>query len=660
MHASKTAWLTAWLALAPAVTAIDVAVKADGGNATNGHQYGFLHEDINNSGDGGLYAELVRNRAFQSSYSFEANLDAWYSLGGAQLSLKKLDKPLSKALASSMNVAAGPGGYPSTIGFYNDGYWGMDVKKAHKYSGSFWVKGKYDGHFTASFRSNITGDIFGSAKVQSSCTPDKWTEHTYELRPERDAPNSNNTLAITFDSAGVDGSLDFNLISLFPPTYKGRKNGMRIDIAEALEQLHPTLFRIPGGNMLEGQTNTSWWDWKDSLGPLTERPGFGGVWKYPQTHGLGLMEYLEFSEDMGMELIVGVYSGLSLNGDITPKDKLQPFIDDALDQIEFIRGPVDSKWGARRAELGHPKPFKLRYVEIGNEDWLAGRPTGWQTYKDYRFPMFLEAINAAHPDIQVIASGSTFDGHDIPKPAAGDYHLYAVPDTLIKQFNRFDNLETPHLIGEMAATHPNGGLGFNGPMQPWPWWSGAVAEAVGLISYERNHDRIIGAAYAPVLKSLDRWQWPITIIQHAADPALTTRSTSWFVWELFAGHIFTESLPASSETPFGPLFYVTGRNEVTGGHIFKGAVFNSTDNADVPVRITFEGVKAGTQAELTLLTGPEDPYGYNDPWTGVNVVETTKTSVTADADGVFSFDMPDLSVAVLDTAPKSGGYPVSK
>lgn len=139
-------------------------------------------------------------------------------------------------------------------------------------------------------------------------------------------------------------------------------------------------------------------------------------------------------------VVVGVYSGLSLNGDITPKDKLQPFIDDALDQIEFIRGPIDSKWGARRAELGHPKPFKLRYVEIGNEDWLAGRPTGWETYKEYRFPMFLEAINAAHPDIQVIASGSTFDDHDIPKPAAGDYHLYAEPDTLIKEFDRFDNV----------------------------------------------------------------------------------------------------------------------------------------------------------------------------------------------------------------------------
>lgn len=157
-------------------------------------------QDINNSGDGGLYAELVRNRAFQSAENFPPTLDAWYSIGGAVLSLKQLEKPLSAALSTSLNVAPGSGGYAS-VGFFNDGYWGMDVKKANKYTGSFWVKGKYDGQFTASLRSNITGDAFGSATIQSKCNTVDWTEHTYELRPDVDAPNSNNTLAITFDSS---------------------------------------------------------------------------------------------------------------------------------------------------------------------------------------------------------------------------------------------------------------------------------------------------------------------------------------------------------------------------------------------------------------------------------------------------------------------------
>ncbi|KAI1341195.1 alpha-L-arabinofuranosidase [Xylariaceae sp. FL0016] len=645
----KSLLLSGAYAVSTAV-AVEIAVRSEGGNATGGLAYGFLHEDINNSGDGGLYAELIRNRAFQSSYNFSSTLDAWYPINGAHLSLKNLSTPLSDALPTSMNVAAA-GSNQSSVGFYNDGYWGMDVQ-VQKYTGSFWVLGEYSGRFTASLRSYITGETFGSVEVESQCQGDEWTEHTFELIPSEAAPNSNNTFAISFDVAGLESdSLDFNLISLFPPTYKGRKNGMRIDLVEALEEIHPTLFRLPGGNMLEGLTNQSWWDWRNSIGPLKDRPGFSGVWDYPQTNGLGLMEYLEFAEDMGMELVLGVYDGLSLNGDITPEDQLQQFIDAALEEIEFISGPADSKWGSVRAELGHPDPWELKYVEVGNEDWLAGGDEGWATFKEYRFPLFLEAINEAYPDIKVISSGSYYDGYDIPSPGAGDYHVYATPDTLVSEFNKFDNITTPHIIGEMAAVHPNGGTGWDGGLMPFPWWGGAVGEAVSLIGYERNHDRLIGAAYAPIVRNMNRWQWAITMIQFAADPALTTRSTSWYVWELMAGHTITETLPATAD--FDPLWYVAGKNDETGAHVFKAAVYNSTDAADVPVKLTFEGVAAGTAAELTVLTGPENPYGINDPFAGVNVVKTSKTTVTAGDDGTFEFALPNLSVAVLDTGVTS-------
>lgn len=137
-----------------------------------------------------------------------------------------------------------------------------------------------------------------------------------------------------------------------------------------------------------------------------------------------------------------------MNGDITPQNQLQPFIDDALDEIEFIRGPVTSKWGAVRAKLGHPKPFKLEYVEVGNEDWLAGGPTGWATYQEYRFPMFLKAINAKYPDILVISSGSTHDGYKIPAPGAGDYHIYGTPNQLVDQYDLFDQDTVQHIIGK--------------------------------------------------------------------------------------------------------------------------------------------------------------------------------------------------------------------
>jgi alpha-N-arabinofuranosidase len=627
--------------------AVDITVKGSGGNATSGQQYGFLHEDINNSGDGGIYAELIRNRAFQYSDAYPVNTDGYRSVNGAKLTLSRLDEPLSDALPVSLNVRGSKCSNATTVGFLNEGYWGMDVKK-QKYTGSFWVRGAYDGVFTASLQSDLTDDVFGSVEIESKSVADDWVEHEFELIPTVDAPNSNNTFAVTFDpAAAANRSLDFNLISLFPPTYKGRKNGLRIDIAEALEELHPTRLRVPGGNMLEGQTNKTWWDWKDTLGPLRYRPGFQGVWNYQQTHGLGIVEYLEWAEDMHLEVVVGVFAGLALNGDITPKDQLQPFIDDALDQIEFITGSVDTKWGARRAELGHPDPFPLSYVEVGNEDWLAGGAEGWNSYKEYRFPLFMEAINKAYPDITVIASGASSDGHDVPAPAIGDYHPYRTPNALVDEFDRFDN-DFPHIVGEVAATHPNGGIGWDGNLMPFPWWIGTVGEAVSMIGYERNADRIPGTFYAPVLRNMNRWQWAVTIVQFAADPALTTRSTSWFVWELFAGHPISHTLPASED--FGPLYYVAGTNEAVGSHIWKGAVYNTTNSADVPVSVTFEGVEAGTKAELTLLTNSaKDPYAYNDPHTGVNIVESTVTVLEANEEGAFVFSLPELSVAVLDT-----------
>ncbi|KAH8157393.1 hypothetical protein CIB48_g10846, partial [Xylaria polymorpha] len=624
-----------------AVSGVDIGVSSQGGNVTGGFHYGLLHEDIDNSGDGGLYAELIRNRAFQSSAGYLSSLDGWSSINGATLSLQSLDQPLSKALSTSINVL--PASASGQAGFSNDGYWGMDVK-VQDYQGSFWVRGNYTGVFTASLQSKITGEQFGAVQIKSESQAQEWVQHEFTLTPNKDAPSSNNTFAITFEAADLkSASLDFNLISLFPPTYKGRKNGMRIDLAEALEQFHPTLLRLPGGNMLEGGSKSAYWDWKQSIGPLEDRPGFAGVWGYQQSNGLGLLEYLEFAEDLGMELILAVYAGLSLNGDIISQDQLQPFIDDALDQIEFIRGPPDSKWGAVRAQLGHPDPWELKYVEVGNEDWLAGAPAGWNTYKDYRFPMFLNAINKAYPDIQVFSSGSSFDGYDIPSPAGGDYHSYTEPDTWVGDFAKFDKVERPHIIGEMASTFPNGGTGWgSGVLRPFPWWGGSVGEAVALISYERNADRVLGT-YHPKHEQMAVVNYHVAIRSRpGANNSLNKL--------LMAAHPITETLPASTE--FNPLYYVAGRNEKTQGHVFKAAVYNSTDGADVPVRLTFDGVAAGTAAELTVLTGPEDPYGINDPFTGDNIVQTTQTTVQSDENGTFSFSLPNLSVAVLDTQVK--------
>ncbi|KAH7127483.1 glycoside hydrolase superfamily [Dactylonectria macrodidyma] len=636
------------------VAAVDITVKSSGGNATSGYQYGLLHEDINHSGDGGIYAELIRNRAFQGSDLYPISMDAWTPVNGAILSLQNLSKPLSSALPASLNVAA-PRSSKSQVGFKNEGYWGIHVKK-QKYTGSFWVKGAYHGFFTASLRSGLTGETFGSVRISSKVKPNAWVEHEFELVPRHDAPTINNTFAITFDVKGIKGnkSLNFNLISLFPPTYKGRKNGLRIDLAEAIEGYHPSFFRIPGGANLEGISNTTWWNWKDSILPLRDRPGFPSTWGYEQTLGLGLMEYLLWAEDMNMKLVVAVYAGLDVNGGITPKEKLQPFIDSAIEEIEFISGPANSTWGSKRAELGHPEPFQLEYVEIGNEDWLlppSGSKAGWESYIEYRFPMFREAINEAYPHISVVGSGSVFDNYTIPENAIGDYHVYPKPNQLVTDFGKFDNIPSKHIIGEVAATTGNDG-------QPWgpisldvPWWTSAVGEGIALISYERNADRVISTCYAPILRNLNQGQawpvWPITMIQHAADPALTTRSTSWHVWELFASYPMTHTLPATAE--FDPLFYVTGKNERKGSHIAKLAAYNTTNSISVPVSVTFDGVKRGTAAELTILTSKSGAEGFNNPYTSKNIVHCATSRITSNSKGAFRFKMPELSVAVLET-----------
>jgi alpha-N-arabinofuranosidase len=242
----------------------------------------------------------------------------------------------------------------------------------------------------------------------------------------------------------------------------------------------------------------------------------------------------------------------------------------------------------------------------------------------------------------------------------GDYHPYREPDELVDEFDRFDN-DIGHIIGEVAAIFPNGGTKWDGGLAKYPFWIGAVGEAVSLIGYERNADRIPGTFYAPVLKNENRWQWSITLIQFAADPKMTTRAVTWYCWSLFAHHPFTHTLPTTTSSNYGPLYWVAGKDENRDGAlVWKGATYNITNGtsaSSAPVSVTFEGVEEGTTATLTVLTNSVgDPYAYNDPQTGVNIVGTNSTTLTAGAGGAFKFSLPNLSVAVLDTGVAVDNY----
>lgn len=230
-----------WAAL---VGAIDIQVASTGGNASSPLMYGLMFEDINQSGDGGIYAELIQNRAFQGSVPFPSKIYPWTPIGDAALTLQDTTVPLSDALPTSINVASNSTAN-STIGLVNPGWWGIEVLP-QKYTGSFWTLGAYTGKFTVKLQSSITNETFASLDIPSLSEAGKWTEHTFELEPTVAAENANNTFSIEFASGG--GSVNFNLISLFPPTYKDRKNGNRVDLMEALKGLNPKFLRMPGGN----------------------------------------------------------------------------------------------------------------------------------------------------------------------------------------------------------------------------------------------------------------------------------------------------------------------------------------------------------------------------------------------------------------------------
>ncbi|KAF2743179.1 glycoside hydrolase family 51 protein [Sporormia fimetaria CBS 119925] len=653
----RTAVIAGLLAgLASAVQAVDIVVKSKGGNKTTHMPYGLMHEDINYSGDGGLYAELIRNRAFQGSDMYPVSLAHWSSVNGAVLSIKNLSEPLSSALPSSMNVAVSKNSSSGDIGFLNAGYWGMDVRR-QKYKGSFYVKGDYKGSFTASFQSALTNDTFGSVEIKSKAKKDEWVQHSFTLIPKKDAPNGNNTFALTFKSSGVKGgSLDFNLISVFPPTYKGRENGLRIDIAEPLAATQPRFLRFPGGNALEGPDINNPWKWNETIGPLKNRPGRPGVWGYQTSDGLGLVEYLQWAEDMNLEPILGVWAGLALNGEFLTKEELGPWVQDALDEIEFIRGPVSSPMGKLRASLGHPKPWPLRYVEIGNEDWLAGAPASYDAYKEYRFPMFAEAISTKYPDIQIIASPSVYDNMTIPAPYAGDYHPYREPDNFYNEFHKFDSLtkDNKTLVGEFSSTHANGGIKWAGQLHPFPWWIGSVAEGIFMIGAERNGDRILGSTYAPMIRNMNSWSWSICMIEYEADARKTSLATSYYTFKFFSTRPIFQTLPTTpDEGNTTSLFWGAGVGE-DGEKIVKFANYNTTSSAPTPVKLSFDDEDA-KEAKLTMLTGTGDPYAYNEPLKPNRVVKETSRTLRANRKGLFEFEMPELSVAVVELTGRRGG-----
>ncbi|QSZ37324.1 hypothetical protein DSL72_009422 [Monilinia vaccinii-corymbosi] len=645
-------------ALAGLVSAINITASASGGNSSSPLAYGLMFEDINHSGDGGIYAELIQNRAFQGNRGIAATLEPWTAIGGSVLTLQNTSLPLSSALPTSVNVRASSNGSlcssnTGKIGISNPGWWGISVQP-QKYTGSFWALGSYTGNFTASLVGAKSGEVFASIEIPSNSTSDQWTEFSFTLEPTTAAPDVKNNFTIEFDCGHP---LNFNLISLFPPTYNNRPNGNRPELMKALKDLKPSFFRIPGGNNLEGDAFGYRWAWNETLGPLKDRRGRPGTWGYQNTDGLGLIEYMNWCTDLEVEPVLAVWAGLYLNG-YTPipivvsKEDLQPYVDDALNELEFLLGDTSTKYGALRASLGYPEPWKINYVEIGNEDNLSG---GEETYHAYRWPMFYNAIHAKYPDILIISSTQNLRSVGAPHTSGTDFHQYLRPDDFAAQFELFDNANRsyPILLGEYAVIQPNANgapVNWSDPKMDFGNWIGAVGEAIYLLGMERNGDVVLGASYAPLLQNINSYQWTPDLITFSADPAETVLSCSWHQFELLSKNRYNATVPftvtnsMNSTSPFGPAFYVIGVNN-PGEYVFKVAIYNTTE--PVPFSIDFEGVDAGAKGTLTVLNAPDgnsmNVYG------GEDVVIKTVSTVTAGTGGKFEFELKEYDIAILTT-----------
>jgi len=507
--------------------------------------YGLMTEEINFSYDGGLYAELIRNRTFRDNPQNPVNWSvAKYNGGEGTIALDNSPVP-NTALTVALRLDATSISGNQRVGVANEGFWGIPVKPDTTYRASFYAKASSGSKraLTLAIESNDGKTAFATAQVAQ--ISQDWKKYTATLKTGKTMPSTTNRFVI---STGTPGTVWFSLVSLFPPTYKNRPNGNREDIMELLAAMKPAFLRFPGGNYLEGPNYENRFNWKETIGPIEQRPTHMSPWRYRSSDGMGLLEFLEWAEDLNMEPILAVYAGLHIDGGarIITGDALKPHVQEALDEIEYVTGSTGTTWGARRAKDGHPQPFKLRFVEIGNEDWLN---MGTASY-DSRFTMFYDAIKTKYPNLQIISTMRSQDRNFVHsrKPDFLDDHFYVNIPTALRQAHLYDNYDrkaTKIFVGEWATNNPRVG---DTPMMAF-----ALGDAAWLTGLERNADVVLMNCYAPLFVNVNPGgrQWAVDLIGY--DALQSFPSPSYFVQKMFSNNRGDVVLPAK----FDPLPQLT-------------------------------------------------------------------------------------------------------
>jgi alpha-L-arabinofuranosidase len=518
--AQRLATVAATLGLAMAVNAqtahIDIDAAAQG-VPISPVLYGIFFEEINHAGDGGLYAELVRNRSFEDADTPQA----WTVEGdGARIAIDTAH-PLHPRNPRSLRWEIA--GRASLV---NEGYWGIAVQRGKRYRFTMYARcdGQFRGALTVSLQS-ADGQVYAQRTLRGFGKD--WKPFSATLTANGTDPKARLVL-----TANGDGALWLDMVSLMPvDTFKRRPNGLRADLAQMLVALKPSFVRFPGGCFVEGDRMQNALRWRNTLGDVAERPARWCVWNYTSTQGLGLHEYLLMCEDLGAEPMLVVNCGMACqyrNGDHIPLDELDEWIEDALAAIEYAIGPPTSKWGALRAKNGHPEPFPLRFVSIGNENWGP-------IYEE-RYARFYDAIKARYPQIQLIATAPVKSRPiDIL-----DEHYYSTPEWFILNANlydRYDRTGPKILVGEYAVTAKCG----TGNLRA------AIAEAAFMTGIERNADIVVMAAYAPLFVNVNDRTWNPDLI--GFDSARCYGTPSYYVQQLFSVYRGTHALPTRVQSP---------------------------------------------------------------------------------------------------------------
>ncbi|HKW28012.1 MAG TPA: alpha-L-arabinofuranosidase C-terminal domain-containing protein [Verrucomicrobiae bacterium] len=641
--------------------------------------YGLMTEEINFSYEGGLYGELVRNRTFKAN---PTSAVFWNALNGS-ISLDT-NQPLNSALNVSLKLDTGKASQNTPAGIANGGYWGIPVRPNTTYRASFYARGAHcKGPLTVSLvhvvdSNNVTektppgGQVFPGEMTETLAAATvpkisgKWQKYEVTLTTGNLAPSKDNRLVISTTKPGTffnhHGTVWFQQVSLFPPTFNHRANGNRPDLMQMLADLHPKFLRFPGGNYLEGSTIAERFDWKKTIGDISQRPGHQSPWGYWSTDGFGLMEYLEWCEDLHMEPLLAVYAGYSLRQQhVAPGPGLQPYVQDALDEIEYVTGDTNTTWGAQRARDGHPAPFPLTYVEVGNEDEFDRS----HSY-DGRFAQFFDAIKAKYPDLQVIATARVTSR----KPDLMDEHYYRSQPEMEAQSYQYDTRprdgKTRVFVGEWATRVGS----------PTPNMAGALGDAAWMCGLERNSDLVVMASYAPLFVNVSKltgpdrsMQWRTDLIGY--DALRSYGSPSYYAQVMFSTHHGDEILATDSQNiptrdwqpparrrngvepprppvqPLPQIFFDATRDSASGMIYLK--VVNELGTPE-PVKIQISGATTVEPEGKAIVMKADSPDDTNSLQAPAKIVPTPETVNGFGAD--FTREFPPYSITILELKTK--------